>query len=91
MHIVQGQSTSCHLTQNDYNDSIALNQIYEDTNEHDLVILRLYLEVFQWEPKKKYDLWQRPIRENQNIQTWNKKVSFVDKRVIVNELEKRTK
>ena len=40
MHLVQGKSTSSHLTQNYYENSMVLNHIYEIVDEHESVSMR---------------------------------------------------
>ena len=71
IHFVQGNPISSHLTENDYEDSVVLNQIYETTGENKSTSMR------------QYHLRPRTIGIKHNSQTQNKKVSFLDKQVIV--------
>ena len=57
MNHVQGNSSYSYLTQNDYEDSIVLNHIYETANEHESVSMR------------QYDLRPRQTGIKQNVQT----------------------
>lgn len=65
VHLVEGRSSSSHLTLNDYEDLLDLNRIYETTDEHESISMR------------QYDLRPRPTGIKQNSQIKNKKASFL--------------